>query len=476
MSRLSSGTMSIKSSISLKSNSSGPIFAVTPRHMTRTKAQRPTSVINIRLPPITPIKNTTAIAPRVVYPDFNSAACFKYCEAFRNWERRLIKEPEFLSCRDELYEILFSQLPLTFRDQINVVEFVDSGGFGEIMRVEQPLPSTINSNGLGAIVYKQIKNVDGQGVFPLLKEIYITTILQSSPFSPQLLGAVFEAYGDADNAMGACGLLMEELDQTLGDMYLPYRSRSSRLGLRAKIFSLSSRILHLTPSSRPRPPSTVKSIIGHMSQLAAAGAELHRCNLIHSDIKPANVMTRHQPLETGESLVLIDLGSCCPMSADGLAMLGSITSGYCKPRFLKQSKNLNPKMVDKSIDLYSFGITAYELLSGLNMYEVYTPTQVPSFEGPVSVVIERGRKVLCKALPPGAACHVIKVLDSCINRDASKRPPMAEVSALLQPDELARAASVESRNSPLRKLWSKGCHFLRGITRHYGYRGPISTY
>ena len=92
--------------------------------------------------------------------------------------------------------------------------------------------------------------------------------------------------------------------------------------------------------------------------LAGVLGQLHLAGVIHKDVKPQNVLV---DLETGE-VKLVDLGVAVPRSQDEPAREGVFegTLAYLSP---EQTGRMN-RRVDHRADLYSLGVTLYELVTG----------------------------------------------------------------------------------------------------------------
>ncbi|WP_437294541.1 AAA family ATPase [Sorangium sp. So ce426] len=141
-------------------------------------------------------------------------------------------------------------------------------------------------------------------------------------------------------------------------------------------------------------------------RIAAALAELHRHHLIHKDIKPHNLV--YNP-DTGE-VKITDLGiaSRAPRESQNLTHAGLIegTLAYMAP---EQTGRMN-RWIDQRTDLYSLGVTFYQMLTGRLPFEARDPLEwvhchiartplsphaiVPSVPPPLSAVV---LKLLAKA-------------------------------------------------------------------------------
>ncbi|WP_437275188.1 AAA family ATPase [Sorangium sp. So ce375] len=106
-------------------------------------------------------------------------------------------------------------------------------------------------------------------------------------------------------------------------------------------------------------------------RLAGALAELHRRHVIHKDIKPQNLL--YNP-DTGE-VKITDLGiaSLSPRESQDIVHNGLIegTLAYMAP---EQTGRMN-RWVDERTDLYSLGITFYEMLTGTLPFQATDPVE-----------------------------------------------------------------------------------------------------
>lgn len=88
--------------------------------------------------------------------------------------------------------------------------------------------------------------------------------------------------------------------------------------------------------------------------------ELWKLRVVHSDIKPANILY----LENGD-FVLIDLGFAKHLGDESITLGPSIfgTLGYIAPEQLKGRRNLTLRA-----DMFSLGVLGYECLTGLHPF------------------------------------------------------------------------------------------------------------
>ncbi len=122
-----------------------------------------------------------------------------------------------------------------------------------------------------------------------------------------------------------------------------------------------------SPPFPPRIPRTGEISIAASPELGIQAAEAlqyaHECGIVHRDIKPSNLLVdRHA------KLWVTDFGLAMTQAGDGLTLTGDLigTVRYMSP---EQAAG-NWALVDHRADIYSLGVSLYELL-----------TLHPAFEG-----------------------------------------------------------------------------------------------
>jgi len=192
-----------------------------------------------------------------------------------------------------------------------------------------------------------------------------------------------------------------------------------------------------------------------LADVAGGLAYLHAASAIHGDVKPDNVLltavTPESPLPAAK---LADFGSSL-LRREGTktrnTMMGERGSLlYMDPRLFDPAASITA-----ASDVYSFGIMAWQVLSGLEPYkvelaEVLPPTAtglqmmdamrryaVGCGRPPVAVLVERG-------VPPA----VVALVESCWAPEQASRPVMAEVQRALQECVDPRTATVPAELPP----------------------------
>lgn len=109
----------------------------------------------------------------------------------------------------------------------------------------------------------------------------------------------------------------------------------------------------------------VRTILKNMTE---ALQYLHQQDIVHRDFKPENIVLKESPEEIGGVVYkLIDLGFAKELS-DTLSIVG--TMDYVAPEILRGQK------YNFSVDYWSFGIVAYEIICGNKKYPFLFPTHV----------------------------------------------------------------------------------------------------
>ncbi len=105
-----------------------------------------------------------------------------------------------------------------------------------------------------------------------------------------------------------------------------------------------------------------------IKQVAAALGEAHKAGLVHRDIKPCNIM-----LDDAGNAKVTDFGIA--FVADAKTKLTQDGSIIGTPEYLSPEQ-CEGKTVDGRSDIYSLGVTLYEILTGKTPYEADTPVSM----------------------------------------------------------------------------------------------------
>ncbi|OGV51961.1 MAG: hypothetical protein A2X49_08830 [Lentisphaerae bacterium GWF2_52_8] len=144
--------------------------------------------------------------------------------------------------------------------------------------------------------------------------------------------------------------------------------------------------------------------IGIIRQVSDALSAVHDAGICHRDVKPANIL-----VNTDGKAKITDFG-ICHLPASNLTMTTEMmgSPGYMAPEYVESGKP------DKSIDIYSLGVVAYELLLGRRPFESDN-------------LMELARKIVHdyplepRKIAPGMPLELQDILAKMLRKDPKKR-------------------------------------------------------
>ncbi|HJL14200.1 MAG TPA: protein kinase [Sandaracinaceae bacterium LLY-WYZ-13_1] len=175
--------------------------------------------------------------------------------------------------------------------------------------------------------------------------------------------------------------------------------------------------------------------MGLLRQIAAGIARAHALGVIHRDLKPENVMVRRDGGR--ERVTLVDFG--LSKIQQGEAAVTGEGDVIGTPDFMAPEQ-WQGRPVDTRADVYSFGVMAYEMLSGELPFGGETLIQKLQ-QHLYAMPLELSDHPRSGALPPGLSDLVMR----CMAKDPLDRPPhMGRVhEALRAIDDAGRELSAE---------------------------------
>jgi serine/threonine-protein kinase len=165
-------------------------------------------------------------------------------------------------------------------------------------------------------------------------------------------------------------------------------------------------------------PFPIAFVIDVALQACAALAEAHERGIVHRDLKPANLFLAQRD-DGPAQLKIVDFGvSRAAWQAPGLTLTRTALGS---PPYMPPEQILSAKHVDARADIWSLGVTLYELVTGaLPFSERSIPALVAAIVGRAPAPLE----ALRPDVPPALASIVLRCLE--------KRPDdrYADASAL----------------------------------------------
>jgi serine/threonine protein kinase len=166
-------------------------------------------------------------------------------------------------------------------------------------------------------------------------------------------------------------------------------------------------------------PAPLDLALQIMHQAILALQKAHDLDIIHRDVKPANIYLVH-PMKGPTFVKLLDFGIAKMKETQSHTMTGQMLG---TPRYMSPEQIINIKLVDYRSDIYSLGIVFFQLLSGV----------IP-FDDPSYYVVMRHH--MQKPLPPLKVPYVPKeivdqleeLIQKMTLKDVSKRLDSLQVT------------------------------------------------
>lgn len=168
---------------------------------------------------------------------------------------------------------------------------------------------------------------------------------------------------------------------------------------------------------KPKKLLPVKTVLDVMQQVAEALDYAHKQNVVHRDIKPANIIYD----ESNGSAKVTDFGVACLTDASKTrtgTVLGS--PSYMSP------EQVAGKRVDGRADIFSLGVTLYQLLTG------HLPFEADSL-GSLMYKITNEEHPKPSQFRKGLPVCAVRIINKCLQKDPEMRYQSgAELAAALE--------------------------------------------
>jgi serine/threonine-protein kinase len=161
-------------------------------------------------------------------------------------------------------------------------------------------------------------------------------------------------------------------------------------------------------------PVLVENVGNILIDMAVAIEHVHDSGFMHLDFKPENVLiTRNAAVR----LVDFDLAQRRPDKPMKFSKNPG-TPAYMAPEQLRR------EAFDHRVDIFAYGVTAYELLTGQKPFVGDTPDEI------LRKQLDRGGFATPRQLNPQIPAALEKSVLKCLERDPDKRHPIASVLVL----------------------------------------------
>ncbi len=165
---------------------------------------------------------------------------------------------------------------------------------------------------------------------------------------------------------------------------------------------------------------TLKEIIGQtgpipevrainiIKQVVSALEYAHGMGIVHRDIKPSNII-----LDDTDKVKILDFGIARVMGERGLTQTGQQigTVAYMSPEQVQAKKD-----IDGKTDIYSLGVTLYEMLSGRMPYDLDSQSDYEVMDSIVKIPLPDPRKNY-----PYISDNTVEILARMTEKDRHKR-------------------------------------------------------
>lgn len=305
---------------------------------------------------------------------------------------------------------------------------IGHGSFGTVIRaIYRPNDDSGNIKDIDVavkVMTKALAGVSSDEDFELLcdKAIKEVELIQIAARRMVFSDCIVTAYGVCRGA----------LPESLNDLFqLPPGELSVGIVMRYEGGGSLENLLSLSRHTR-----TVISMMEKLRLLcdiARGLAELHAVGLVHSDIKPENVLlSTHKP----PKIRLADFGLAILTSTDANISASSLsdtkhlrgTPVYCAPELLVNPYEEFTGSVAKSsrkTDMYAFAMLAWEMLTQQK------PFAEISNESVLCSRVHKGFRPSLEILPTDTPAAVVTMITSCWDKDRSRRQSAPQAFALL---------------------------------------------
>lgn len=165
--------------------------------------------------------------------------------------------------------------------------------------------------------------------------------------------------------------------------------------------------------ARMAAPVSGADALAILRDVAAALEYAHAAGIIHRDIKPENILlSGHMAMVTDFGIAKAIVDSAGPSSGGTLTMAGTAlgTPGYMAP------EQVAGEAVSTAVDVYAWGMVAYELLTGEHPFAVKASAQ----QLMVAQLMETPTPI--RDIRPDLPADVAQLIMQCLEKEPEQRP------------------------------------------------------
>jgi ligand-binding sensor domain-containing protein len=165
-----------------------------------------------------------------------------------------------------------------------------------------------------------------------------------------------------------------------------------------------------------------------LTEVCGALAAAHLGGILHRDIKPENIFLHQGP--EGEVVKVVDFGIAKLMGAEGALMEQTWTGGLLGTPSYIAPERIRSESYDARSDIYSVGVTVFEMVSGALPYLTESPIEqlMQKLSQPPRDLEEQA---------PWVPAQAREVVMRCLSDDPAGRPALEELAG-----EFARAVAA----------------------------------
>ncbi|XP_054804321.1 serine/threonine/tyrosine-protein kinase HT1-like [Prosopis cineraria] len=200
----------------------------------------------------------------------------------------------------------------------------------------------------------------------------------------------------------------------------------------------------------------LEKLMAFALEIARGMAYIHSQGIIHRDLKPENVL-----ISEDSHLKIADFGIACEEAYRDVFTDDPGTFRWMAPEMIKR------KSYGRKVDVYSFGLILWEMVTGTTPYEDMNPVQAA-----YAVVNKNLRPVIPSNCPPAMR----ELIEQCWSSHPDKRPEFWQIVKVLEQFESSFAldGTLKLLHNPCSQDHKKGLrHWIQKLGPVHQNGGPV---